>query len=125
MATDGLSLITVLYGCRTNSGHGSSSGGDDDSQSSSLCQIGMKKSKKSQERFGVSAMGRTVGGGGGAGGGEGDGGEGGARSAIAAKKGAAAVAVAVDDRTVEALSRSCNPSFVQKSFKLCKSVLAS
>ena len=118
MATDGLSLITVLYGCSTNSGHGSSNSSGDDSQSLSLSQSGKNKNKNGQVRSGVPAMGRTVGGGeeeGGGGGGEGE-----ARSAIAKTTGAG---VATDDRTVEALSRSCNPSFVQKSFMLCKSVL--
>lgn len=100
MATDGLSLITVLYGCSTDSGHKStsSSSGGDESRGLSFSQSGKKMN--GQERSGVSAMGKTVGRGGATGGGGTE-----------------------DDRTVEALSRSCNPSFVQKSFMLCKSVL--
>ena len=125
MATDGLSLITVLYGCSTNNGHSSSSSSSsssDDSQTSSLSQSGKKIN--GQVRPGISAMGGTAGGGGG--GGKEGGREAGSRGGgIVGRevRGGTTGAATTDDRTVEALSHSCNPSFVQKSFMLCKSVL--
>lgn len=106
MATDGLSLITLLYGCSTDSGHNStsSSSGGDESRSLSFSQSGEKMNGQLNSGVSAMGMGRIVGGerrGGATGGGGGT----------------------EDDKTVEALLRSCNPSFIQKSFMLCKSAL--
>ena len=96
---DGLSLLTVLYG----NGHCSDSACTSSSSSSSSAGgIGVKKCQ--EDSIAATATATSVGGGQGV-------------------KRAAAAAAVEDNKPMNALS--CNPFFVEKSFMLCRSVLAS
>ena len=102
MASDGLSLLTVLYGRHSERECSDGDGG-------ARNNVAVTRSVKCSEDKPATSTGGGIG--------VGSGGRG-------SKDEAAAVAT-VDNNIVRALSLSCHPSFVKKSFMLCKSVFTS